>query len=66
MTAQELARYIGKHGTISTQLGTIKIPVLVRDAKELHGRIYLSVVPLGDSEGEAWVDRGQVTINGGF
>lgn len=65
MTAQQLARYIGKQGVVSTLLGTIKVPVIVRDARVIHDVVYLAIVPVFDGEGEAWVPAGKVTLTGG-
>lgn len=69
MSAAELARFIGKEGKARlvashASSGVLKVPVKVKDARSMFGRVDLLVTPVG-GEGEVWMDAAGVTLSEG-
>lgn len=69
MSAAELARFIGKKGLARLVAshavsGVVKVPVIVKDARSMFGRVDLLVTPVG-GEGEVWMDAAGVTLSEG-
>ena len=62
MTHAELARIIGKVGTIESD--RLTIPVRIMDGRTAYGRQDVLVTPL-EGSGERWVDAARVTLEGG-
>lgn len=63
MTINEIAKYIGKTGTILPGLGSISIPVKVYDARQVYGRVELLVKPVSGT-GETWINPNRITWEG--
>ena len=64
-TAVEMAAKVGRSGRVPVTLGRdteVLMPVSVKDAKTIFGRLQLLVVPIGGS-GEAWVSADRVTLD---
>ncbi len=56
MTANELGENVGREGTWTTPIASIKIRVKILDARQIFGRLELKVTPLGGT-GEAWAQN---------
>lgn len=63
MTINEIAKYLGKVGTVLPGLGSISIAVRVYDARQVYGRIELLVKPT-EGSGEAWINPNRITWEG--
>jgi hypothetical protein len=59
MSAQELARIIGKQAMVT--IGGMKAPVTILDAREWFGRTDYLVRVIGGS-GQSWVSSGKVEL----
>lgn len=59
MTAASLLGLIGARGQYVN--GTLYIPVVITDAREVFGRVDVCIEPVGGS-GQQWVSRSNVRI----
>lgn len=69
MSGAALARFIGKEGlarlVASTNgKGSVLVPVKVKDARSVFGRVDVLVSPIG-GEGELWMDAERLTLSEG-
>lgn len=54
MTANELGRMVGQRGTINVSPGSMRMAVIVLDAKTTYGEDRLLVMPVAGT-GQVWV-----------
>lgn len=59
-TSASLGAVIGHTGTLTTYTEGLKVPVTVKDAREMWGRTDYLITPIGGS-GEKWVEAYRVT-----
>jgi hypothetical protein len=59
-TSASLGAVIGQTGTLTTYTEGLKVPVTVKDAREVWGRTDYLVTPVGGT-GEKWVEQWRVT-----
>lgn len=66
MTAKEMREaYLGREGmlVVPGNPGALHLPVRVKDARVVWGRLDLLVAPVGGS-GESWIEANRVNLEG--
>lgn len=58
-TSASLGAVIGQTGMLTTYTEGLKVPVTVKDARQVYGRTDYLVTPIGGS-GEKWVEEWRV------
>jgi hypothetical protein len=59
-TSASLGAVIGQTGMLTTYTEGLKVPVTVKDARQVYGRTDYLISPVGGS-GEKWVEQFRVT-----